>query len=483
MSHSTKLVSSFFLVLLFLYLPSFASYDKLSDFLKTQKETILISKSFLLDRNLSLTKPVLVTQNGCITQGGRYKLEISASFSAPIKQVFKGFLPNEVVFSPHSVKEVYPQWWGAKGNGIEDDYIPLQSAIDSACQTIFLLKGRYRFTKPLNVTNRPHGLNLIGQGQSENGSILIGDTGGIAVDASGSRYLHFANFAIVAGDENPSTVGILFSRTKKVGFVEFNNIENVRVQMRSDGKANNRNGTVAIYNNAGELWRARNIYLIADNPLVFTGYNIFRIDSPFTKREEAYVSMSECTVDGASTLHAFLGPAITVDNGDTIEVINAYLTRSGEGGFPYAIKVAGFWALNLTYTGHIEGFSRFLYTDVSNLVGCYFRATLYQNGEPLIYLEGNKERPSLLSCEINLIPEPTSKPSCLIYGKGKVAVNHNRIWVYMGQSVECAEGEFLGNIVQAIDEKPSIKVNQNNCSYLLISPRESKWIGSAQMSK
>jgi hypothetical protein len=326
----------------------------------------------------------------------------------------------------------------------------------------------------LNITNRANGLNLIGQGQGEDGSVLLGDTGGIAIDVSGSRYINIANLAIVAGEKNPSTVGILFTRTKEVGFVEFNNVENVRVQLPSNGRANNGNGTVAIYNNAGELWRARNIYLMADNPLVFTGYNIFKIDSPYTKREEGYVSMSECTVDGASTLHALLGPAITIDNGDSIEILNAYLTRSGEGGFPYAIKVMNFWAINLTYTGHIEGFSGFLYTDVSNLVGCHFKATLYQSGEPLIYLDGSKERPSLQGCEINLIPEPTSKPSCLILGKGRVVVNNNRIWLYGGQSIDCEEGEFRGNIVQSWDEEPKIKVNESSSSYLLITPKGMK---------
>ena len=466
-----KWLASFFL---FISAFSLADFLKLSNLLKSPEKTLIISKPVLLDKDLSFRKPVHIEKEGYIVKGGKHKLRIEAPFTAPVKQIFKGFSPGEITFAPQSVKEVYPQWWGAKGNGMDDDYIPVQSAIDSLFQTVFLLKGRYRITKPLNITNRTNGLNLIGQGQGEDGSVLLCDTGGIAIDVSGSRYINIANLAIVAGEKNPSTVGILFARTKEVGFVEFNNVENVRIQLPSNGRANNGNGTVAIYNNAGELWRARNIYLMADNPLVFTGYNIFKIDSPYTKREEGYVSMSECTVDGASTLHALLGPAITIDNGDSIEILNAYLTRSGEGGFPYAIKVMNFWAINLTYTGHIEGFSGFLYTDVSNLVGCHFKATLYQSGEPLIYLDGSKERPSLQGCEMNLIPEPTSKPSCLILGKGRVVVNNNRIWLYGGQSIECEEGEFRGNIVQSWEEEPKIKVNESSSSYLLITPKGMK---------
>jgi hypothetical protein len=104
-------------------------------------------------------------------------------------------------------------------------------------------------------------------------------------------------------------------------------------------------------------------------------------------------------------------------------------------------------------------------------VGCHFKATLYQRGEALIYLDGSKERPSLQGCEINLIPEPTSKPSCLIFGKGKVVVNHNKILLYKGQSIECEEGEFRGNIVQAWEEEPKIKVKGSSSSYFLITPK------------
>lgn len=459
-----------FLLLLSAFL-AFGKSVSLSDILKADEPYIEIKGYVLLDGDLKIEKPLYILGDGCIMQGGKHKLRISAPLSAPLKEIFRGFSPGEITFLEGSVKEVYPQWWGAKGDGEKDDYIPLQSALDSGCATVFLPKGRYRISKPLNITNKAQGLNLIGQGQSEAGSIIVGDTGGVALDASGSRYLHLANFAVVSGEKNPSTVGILFSRTEEIGFSEFNDLENIRIQLRSDGKANNGNGTVGIYNNAGELWRARNIYVMADNPLVFTGYNIFNITSPYTKQEKRFVSMSECSVDGASTLHAFLGPAITIDNGDSIEVLNAYLTRSGEGGFPYAIKVTSFWAINLTYAGHIEGFARFLYSDVSNLVACSFKATLFTNGEPLIYLDGSKEKPSLQGCEINLIPEPTSKPSPLLLGKGKVAVNHNRIVLHRGQSIDCEEGEFLGNIIQSLEEKPVIKVNPKRASYWLITPK------------
>lgn len=478
-----KISLSLIILLCFLPLLLGDEMKSLSELLKSDKNYIEINEPIVLKENLILEKAVYFLQDGCIVQGGNHKLRIEAPLQASLKLIFRGFSPGEITFAKGSVKEVYPQWWGAKGDGVTDDYIPLQSALDSGCATIFLPKGRYRITKPLNITNRAHGLIIIGQGQSEDGSIIVGDTGGVALDASGSRYLHFANFAIVSGETNPSTVGILFSRTKEIGFVEFNNLENIRVHLRSDGKVNNGNGTVGIYNNAAELWRARNIYVMADNPLVFTGYNIFNIESPFTKREEGYVSMSECTVDGASTLHAFLGPALIIENGDTIEVLNAYLTRSGEAGFPYAIRVMNFWGINLTYTGHIEGFTRFLYTDVTNLVSCHFKATLYTSGEPLIYLDGKKERPSLQGCEINLIPEPTSKPSPLLLGEGNVAMNHNRITLYPGQSIDSLEGEFLGNIIQAWDDKPAIKLNPQRASYMLITPKGGETINTSPEDK
>ncbi|MBC7328001.1 hypothetical protein H5T87_07790 [bacterium] len=456
---------------LFISLQCLCNQISLSELLKTEGKQVEICQPVTLNEDIVVRNSLRFVGDGCVLQTGRFKLRIEAPVEATLSHIFIGFQPGEVTFASGCVKEVYPQWWGAKGNGKEDDYSSLQSAIDSNCQSVFIPKGRYLITKTLNLTNRPFGLNLIGQGQSEEGSVIVADTGGIAIDASGSRYLHFANFAIESGNENPSLVGILFSRTIDVGFCEFNNLENVRIKLISLPKANNGNGTVGIYNNASELWRARNIYLMADNPIVFTGYNIFKIKSPYTKQEERYVSMSECTIDGASTLHSLSGPAITIENGDTIEILNTYITRSGEAKFPYAIKVMNFWGINLTYTGHIEGFDRFLYTNVTNIVGCKFKATLFTTGAPLIHLEGRKEHPSLRGCEIELIPEPTSRASPLILAEGEVAINSCRIVLYSGQSIECREGEFRGNIVQAWDEEAKINLNPERASYLLVLPK------------
>lgn len=85
---------------------------------------------------------------------------------------------------------------------------------------------------------------------------------------------------MTSGKESPSTIGILYARTPEVRFVEFNKRSDVTIRIQSDLKANNGNGTVAVYNYAAELWRAYNVYLLADNAIVFTGYNIFKIRSP-----------------------------------------------------------------------------------------------------------------------------------------------------------------------------------------------------------
>ena len=119
-----------------------------------------------------------------------------------------------------------------------------------------LPKGNYLLNTPINVTNKPAGIILEGNGNSHQGSVLIGNTGTMVIDASGSRFTHFKNFRIVSGKANPSSIGILYARTKQTPFVEFNAVADLCISLKSDRTMNNGNGSIAIYNYAAELWMA-----------------------------------------------------------------------------------------------------------------------------------------------------------------------------------------------------------------------------------
>jgi hypothetical protein len=75
--------------------------------------------------------------------GGMFQVEqgktltINGSFEAPMQQIFKG--PGKVLIGPGKVSEVFPQWWGARGDGRHDDTAAIQSAIDSISSGVVTL--------------------------------------------------------------------------------------------------------------------------------------------------------------------------------------------------------------------------------------------------------------------------------------------------------------------------------------------------------
>lgn len=82
-----------------------------------------------------LTIPANITlkpERGAILSIATTKtLTINGSFDAGLHQVFSCVGTGKVVFGAGSVKEVYPQWWGAVADGTTDDRVAIQAAIDS----------------------------------------------------------------------------------------------------------------------------------------------------------------------------------------------------------------------------------------------------------------------------------------------------------------------------------------------------------------
>jgi len=453
------------------------NFSKFSTAVKTAvNRTLIISNPVVLDTDVIIPSNthLLFLNGGSLTNSQGKKIIINGPITAPIAQIFIGFRPGDVTFGDGYIKEVYPQWWGAKVNDKIDDSLPLQCAIESGAKQIYLPSGYYLLNRPLNITNRPQGLIIQGAGMAEcgGGTILIGNTGGIVIDTTGSRYLNFRDFKIISGQSNPSTIGIFYARSNKIRFVEFNSLTNVGVNLSSVPEANNGNGTVAIYNYAAELWRARNVYLQADNAVVFTGYNIFNLSSPFAHIFSGYPSMSECTIDGASTLRGRKGPCVTIDNGTRIEILNAYLCGGhSKNCFPYAISITGrsFWAHAITITGNIErGGGGILYTK-AHIVGLTLNVN---NGAttPAIFIDGGSIRNGQISIQHGNGGLPKERELFAPSSKGSII--NTTLDLFPGQHISSPNLLFISNIIKAPfplnEAKKSINVSSGS-SYFLIT--------------
>ncbi len=93
--------------------------------------TVVIREKRAVTRDLTVPHNVVLRfeNSGALQVEEGRTLRISGSLDAPMQQIFQG--PGKIVFGPGRIKQVHPQWWGARGDGEADDTSAIQSAIDS----------------------------------------------------------------------------------------------------------------------------------------------------------------------------------------------------------------------------------------------------------------------------------------------------------------------------------------------------------------
>ncbi|MDD3927834.1 MAG: glycosyl hydrolase family 28-related protein, partial [bacterium] len=87
---------------------------------------------------------------------GTATVTINGPVQAPVKPIFS--LTGKVSFSGNrgKLEKIYPQWWGAKGDGITDDTAAIQAAVNAAATImantgglVFFPAGYYKTTSPI----------------------------------------------------------------------------------------------------------------------------------------------------------------------------------------------------------------------------------------------------------------------------------------------------------------------------------------------
>jgi len=90
----------------------------------------------------TVTTYVKVPKGVVYTKSGSGSLTFNGPFEAGLYQVFSGFDAGDVTFGLGATNEVSPKWWGALGDGVADDSIPFQSALDTYV-TVKVPQGPY----------------------------------------------------------------------------------------------------------------------------------------------------------------------------------------------------------------------------------------------------------------------------------------------------------------------------------------------------
>lgn len=124
-------------------------------------KTVIISKPIRVRGDVVVPANVSLRfeHGGVLDVAERITLTINGSIEAPLQPVFQG--PGKVRFGPGRVERVFPQWWGARGDGKGDNTAAIQSAIDSIRGGIvFFPAGRYMtrgVTTQSNITFQGEG--------------------------------------------------------------------------------------------------------------------------------------------------------------------------------------------------------------------------------------------------------------------------------------------------------------------------------------
>lgn len=193
--------------------------------------------------------------------------------------------------------------YGAVGDGVTDDTAAFQAAID-LCGDIFVPTGIYNITSPLDFTdNNEGGKRLHGGSHAHDdseGSIILGNTGGVVIDCVGSQFLTFENLTIRSGATTPSTCGFLFGRKMTdagTGNAMMNKLLSVEIDIATDPTAYTNLGGVGVYNYGAELFHMQDCYVNADTPVAIVHENVWAIDSTYTDLTEATTSASQMRLD------------------------------------------------------------------------------------------------------------------------------------------------------------------------------------------
>ena len=366
-------------------------------------------------------------------------------------------LPPDAKYIAYPVYNV--KGFGAKGDGVTDDSAAIQAAIDAAYAgggIVFIPAGRYLLNTPLNITNKDR-LSVLGAGPMH--TVLLGNTGGVVVDLTGARNVLIANLKVTnLGAVNPSTVGLLFARSQSVQNAEFNCLENVYVDFSSIPSANGGNGTLGIYNYGAELWRAWNIYIVADKPLTLTNENAYSVLSPFTSIFTAVTSMSVSGVYGNSTLRAHNGPAIWLHSCWQVEAPTLYLTSSAGNPYLYAIRVSGV-TRSIRLSGNAEMFPRLLIVDNTTVENMYVDFLHVSDGSPQIVLDGTVTASGITGGSIRVLSYGGVAHSLISVNGPQNGVRGCIIYMQSYQTLDIPGGYTTDLIIISESDRPVVNLS------------------------
>lgn len=278
--------------------------------------------------------------------------------------------------------------FGAKGDGSTDDRAAIQRAVDfvrsqsvaggSSARyrsTIFFPAGYYYITGAIDLTNT-NGIWLMGDGGPYLNTIIIGNTGGVIFDFSGSSLAGCENFTFITSDRgNRSTIGVLFALTNNGGLNC--GIRKCYFEMLDQANANGGFGSIGLVNVRSEEFYIHECTIRANSPLIMSytanlsssGTN-YTVTSPFQTLASGSGSMGVTDITGTSLQgYEKRQPAMVLLGVNSLN-FHGYLGRlSANNGSNETAILCVNYTTNLRVSATIESYSRALQVVASGFEG------------------------------------------------------------------------------------------------------------------
>ena len=258
-------------------------------------------------------------------------LTVAGPVQAPLAHIFEG--PGRVVFDSRFVKEVYPQWWGAKADRKTDDTAAIQAAID-ACQQGgrgFLPTGTYAVSRTITLRNKTR---LLGDRAELRGIVkAMLQAPDPAVRTSGWR---IRGLILNGMDRHSSEVGMDYTKQS------YSLVEDVQIRGFDKGILLDGGNEASMYNTFRKVSVAAcNTAVEANNSSIGFGFYdciIGNIGTAFLINTTNQFVISNTTIEG-------FGTGVDMRRGDTLHLNYLYFA-GGKTGIRIAKGVSECTILN-----------------------------------------------------------------------------------------------------------------------------------------
>lgn len=274
------------------------------------------------------------------------------------------------------------QWYGAMGDGINDDRAAIQAAVDyarsisiangSKVRTVINFPpGTYRINgSPINVTNA-NGVYLRGSSGRGFNVQINGNTGGAIFDFAGSTLSGCEGFTFLSdvNEITPSTIGVLYSLSQdgsgnRIGGLNCT-LKNCYFQMSPLPDANGGLGSIAVVNLRAEEFGVSDVYTSSSIGFLYTSKNNladlgvnFTLSSPFATVANGIGSMGVVDMQNISIQNQTKARPGLILLGTNSVRLHGYISRNNETGSGDEVAI---WLVNnndnLKLSGTVESFS------------------------------------------------------------------------------------------------------------------------------